>query len=467
MKVENKASNKPIMQDNSWQELVTQPGEHDVLLGRGGGMNIHSGNIKFRQLVSEHRIRYLIASKVGKPQVAREVVKIWRGLNPRGRFLMRASDSMRGAGSVKAVDTIWYDVGDQKAREKASQCLRERTPESMSWVPEEGDLVLQYVKMQQEAREREAQRSARAIPQASPQGVQDFGQHQQVDLVKQSHVRKQLDFSGSAASPECAPAMPVSPEQTTVFRDAMVLPRQPLPFPTKHSLMNATPQKHSGPSSTGTVHTFLTPRRDLTFNQETGSTNNRVFDYPGARLNLLVEPSDMTLQHAARFAFSQEQQSHFSNVNRNEVACGQHDVRRDGGSFLNQQNWMVSNQTQPQEVWYHQKVSRQQQPSSNDNGPDIGLGLDDFVSGPLHNELAPTIPVDSDEPVEWSLEDAQLPSIQDPIAPLTLNQEVAIDSYRKQLQDYLDETENSFWVTESANNENENIGDWEREGERN
>jgi hypothetical protein len=43
---------------------ITKPGGHDVLLGRGGGTNNHCGNVKFRQLVNEHKMAYLACSKV-------------------------------------------------------------------------------------------------------------------------------------------------------------------------------------------------------------------------------------------------------------------------------------------------------------------------------------------------------------------------------------------------------------------
>lgn len=101
---------------------ITNPGPHDILCGRGGGTNAHPGNIKFRKLVAAHKLRYLAASKSDKPGVAREVVKEWRNLNPPGRFLAKVEESM----SNPDQPAVWYDVGDKKAREKASQCLRER-----------------------------------------------------------------------------------------------------------------------------------------------------------------------------------------------------------------------------------------------------------------------------------------------------------------------------------------------------
>jgi len=97
---------------------ITNPGGNDVLYGRGGGTNAHPGNIKFRKLAAAHKLRYHAASRYNKPSVAREVVKEWRTMNPPGRFLTKTDPNL--------YPVVWHDVGDEKAREKASQCLRER-----------------------------------------------------------------------------------------------------------------------------------------------------------------------------------------------------------------------------------------------------------------------------------------------------------------------------------------------------
>jgi hypothetical protein len=97
------------------------------LLASGGGTNNHIGNIRFRQLVNEHKFRYLAASKIDKPRVAMEVVHLWRSLDPPGRYLTKTDPS-------QGDDSLWHDVGDKKAREKASQCLRERTPDVIPFV---------------------------------------------------------------------------------------------------------------------------------------------------------------------------------------------------------------------------------------------------------------------------------------------------------------------------------------------
>jgi hypothetical protein len=143
---------------------ITKPGEHDVLLGRGGGTNNHCGNVRFRKLVNEHKMRYLACSKVDKPKVARDVVALWRKLEPPGRFLARKDETKRGPGSVKSLDNVWYEVGDKKAREKASQCLRERTPDVMPYIKHLRDqqnaitehgvgLVQQQMQMQEQAKQ--------------------------------------------------------------------------------------------------------------------------------------------------------------------------------------------------------------------------------------------------------------------------------------------------------------------------
>ena len=106
------------------QTLIDKPGRHDVLLGRGGGTNNHSGNVKFREIVNQHKMKYISCSKAQKPKVAQEVVKIWMELDPPGRFLQRVESEEKEDSDPL---TKWQEVPIKKAREKASQCLRERS----------------------------------------------------------------------------------------------------------------------------------------------------------------------------------------------------------------------------------------------------------------------------------------------------------------------------------------------------
>ena len=76
------------------------------------------GNELFRQMVNQKKRLYLNSCKRDKPSVSRGIVQSIRNLNPPGRFLQR--DEQTG---------LWYDIGDQKAREKTSQALREGAPD--------------------------------------------------------------------------------------------------------------------------------------------------------------------------------------------------------------------------------------------------------------------------------------------------------------------------------------------------
>lgn len=103
---------------HSWPlRNVTVPHNHDVLFGRGGGTNNHPGNKRYRQLVEERKARYVQAARNEKPLIALEVVTWLREhQNPPGRFLQLNEKTKK-----------WDDVGYKRAREKASQALREKT----------------------------------------------------------------------------------------------------------------------------------------------------------------------------------------------------------------------------------------------------------------------------------------------------------------------------------------------------
>lgn len=151
--ISSSSSDPPDTSNTEWNH-ITKLGMHDVLLGRGGGTNNHEGNVLFRKLVNEHKMRYLACSKVDKPKVAREVVQLWRKMNPPGRFLNRKDETKRGPGSVKDADNKWFEVGDKKAREKASQCLRERTAE-----------VIPYMKQLREHQDAATEHGVSMVPQ--------------------------------------------------------------------------------------------------------------------------------------------------------------------------------------------------------------------------------------------------------------------------------------------------------------
>lgn len=101
-------------------EYITDIAPQDVLSGRGGATNSHSGNKVFRSLVKEYQEQYLHAKKRDKPSVADLVVQRVRERG--GRFLRRWDTDASG-------NVLWVDIGDLRAREKTCQALREGAPE--------------------------------------------------------------------------------------------------------------------------------------------------------------------------------------------------------------------------------------------------------------------------------------------------------------------------------------------------
>lgn len=88
---------------------ITEPHDNDVLCGRGGSVNNHKGNEKFRTLVQSFKVKYLLSTKADKFQMSEDVVRAVRSQNPPGRFLQRDENNGK-----------WFDIGD-RAREKVSR----------------------------------------------------------------------------------------------------------------------------------------------------------------------------------------------------------------------------------------------------------------------------------------------------------------------------------------------------------
>ncbi|KAG7350302.1 hypothetical protein IV203_009662 [Nitzschia inconspicua] len=107
---------------------IKEPHENDVMYGRGGGTNHHPGNKRYRKMVEDRKLEYVNSKRLDKPLVALEIIRIWRGQLPPGRFLKL--DEKTG---------LWHDVGDKKAREKTSQALREKAPLLRKQQEEEND----------------------------------------------------------------------------------------------------------------------------------------------------------------------------------------------------------------------------------------------------------------------------------------------------------------------------------------
>jgi len=92
---------------------------HDVLYGRGAGVNNHPGNIHFRNLVRDHKKSYVVSTKIDKGKIAMNIVYRVHSLG--GRFL-----TMSNRQKNKNTTCQWTVVHYKKAREKVSQALREK-----------------------------------------------------------------------------------------------------------------------------------------------------------------------------------------------------------------------------------------------------------------------------------------------------------------------------------------------------
>ncbi|KAL7551900.1 hypothetical protein ACHAWF_015106 [Thalassiosira exigua] len=94
------------------QDYITDVSNNDVICGRGGAVNNHPGNRRFRQFIQEFKHQYLNETKQRKPFVAMSVLQAVKNSNPPGRFLVKYPGG-------------YLECSDDRAREKASQALRE------------------------------------------------------------------------------------------------------------------------------------------------------------------------------------------------------------------------------------------------------------------------------------------------------------------------------------------------------
>lgn len=111
------------------------------LCGRGGSINSHPGNRKFRDWVIQRKESYLLAkSKSDKSQVTADILHLVRAQTPPGRFLQkftvdqsiggrgRSKSSSHSSSSSSGLGGWWVEIDEMKALAKCSQALREGAP---------------------------------------------------------------------------------------------------------------------------------------------------------------------------------------------------------------------------------------------------------------------------------------------------------------------------------------------------
>lgn len=92
------------------------PGEYDVICGRGKECYNHTGNRRFRITIDMSLRKYSEAeTKLQKSLIVMSIVDMFR------------SNSALGGGFVRqdAKSKVWYEIGDEAAREKVGQTIRE------------------------------------------------------------------------------------------------------------------------------------------------------------------------------------------------------------------------------------------------------------------------------------------------------------------------------------------------------
>ena len=90
-----------------------QPNAFDVICARGNKAKKHAGNVRFRRIIKERFRSYDNApTKVDKSVIVLGILREIQDKSPDGGF-------------IKKVDGQWYSVGDNSAREKIGQSLRD------------------------------------------------------------------------------------------------------------------------------------------------------------------------------------------------------------------------------------------------------------------------------------------------------------------------------------------------------
>mmetsp|Transcript_15375 Transcript_15375/g.22900 ORF Transcript_15375/g.22900 Transcript_15375/m.22900 type:complete len:176 (-) Transcript_15375:68-595(-) len=99
---------------------ISVPEPMDVLSGRGGAVNSHEGNKRYRELVNLMKAEYLsdTTRKNQKTQIAANIVWTIRNSKLPGRFLKQDPET-----------NMWYEIGDKAAFRKTGQALRENSAE--------------------------------------------------------------------------------------------------------------------------------------------------------------------------------------------------------------------------------------------------------------------------------------------------------------------------------------------------
>jgi hypothetical protein len=93
-----------------------------------GGHNCHHGNRRFSRLIKDYTELYRSAHEAqDRELVVTEVVRLWRSLDPPGRFLDPTEATTEAATATTTTEEplllVYHDIGDEAARQRAEKLL--------------------------------------------------------------------------------------------------------------------------------------------------------------------------------------------------------------------------------------------------------------------------------------------------------------------------------------------------------
>lgn len=253
-------------------ESTIVPHNHDILLGRGGNNNRHDGNEMLRSLARKHATQYRRSAKKRKSALSRDLVKQVRCLKPPGRFL-----------KLKLLPNgtrVWNDVGDDAAREKTSQVLRDAVG------------ALENNKTRVYRRKNKPEKSWMPLtdltepPSQDPAGCKDEFQVQQAQLYVNKKSRRNAEYSSERlnfADAHMQSIRPIPMTRNAAYQPYSGFPHRPS-HPTKtqshiYHASHTSASKHSTQStcaSIPSIQKIVTPQlsecwRDAGYHHHTTS----------------------------------------------------------------------------------------------------------------------------------------------------------------------------------------------------
>ena len=94
---------------------IARPNDKDILSGRGTGVNVHLGNVFFRELVHANKESYVNAKAPEKKRLIKKIVEITKA---NGHRFLKQDPSTK----------LWTTLSHDEAKKKTAQALRENAP---------------------------------------------------------------------------------------------------------------------------------------------------------------------------------------------------------------------------------------------------------------------------------------------------------------------------------------------------